>query len=251
MAVSLKKEPPRREYTPVHLMDEEESIQNRSEQITSPPCEHSNSLYIEPISHLWREKCIRSNDEQAISQPFSKSDKPRRKYISSHLADRDIHNHKEQVDSSPRDETDESPEMPKKLRERFAEKIGDIWFEIRCFFGCEGFGPLIGITALLVISLLSIPFLNNLMSDITFDLSAVETSAEIVSIGTANNKELQGVTVMFTDIYGNEQRSKILIDKRENIKIGDIISIRYDPDHTDKVSVGKPIIGILDVKNLQ
>lgn len=238
MAVSLKKSikvdlskpelPPKvREYTPVHLMDEEESIQKRVKQITSLPYEDSKI--------------------QIKSESGGKRDTTRIKYVSSHLAEKSIQ--KSDVKTEPpTDENDDFTEAPKSIPKRIAKKIlgklDDIWFEIKGF-------PLIVLTVTFVMSLLLIPFLSNMMGEIAFDLSAVETSAEIVSIGTAENKDRQGVVVMFTDIYGNEQRSNILINKSANIKIGDIISIRYDPDNAEKVSVGKPIISIIDLKDIQ
>lgn len=237
MAVSLKKSikvdlskpelPPKvREYTPAHLMDEEESIQKRVRQITSLPYEDSKI--------------------QIKSESGGKSDTTRIKYVSSHLAEKSIQKSDGKTEP-PTDENDDFTEVPKSIPKRIAKKIlgklDDIWFEIKGF-------PLIVLTVTFVMSLLLIPFLSNMMGEIAFDLSAVETSAEIVSIGTAENKDRQGVVVMFTDIYGNEQRSNILINKSANIKIGDIISIRYDPDNAEKVSVGTPIMHI-DLKDIQ
>lgn len=242
MAVSLKKSikvdlskpelPPNvREYTPVHLMDEEESIQKRVRQITSLTYEDPNI--------------------QIKSESGGKSDTTRIKYVSSHLAEKSIQKSDGKTEP-PTDENDDFTEAPKSIPKRIAKKIlgklDDIWFEIK-YFNIEGF-PLIVLTVAFVMILLLIPFLSNMMGEIAFDLSAVETSAEIVSIGTAENKDRQGVVVMFTDIYGNEQRSNILINKSANIKIGDIISIRYDPDNAEKVSVGKPIMHI-DLKDIQ
>lgn len=242
MAVSLKKsvkvdlskpELPQkvREYTPVHLMDEEESIQERIRQTMSLPCDNPNI--------------------QIKSESGGISSAARIKHVSSHLAEKSTHKSDEQAEP-PTDENDdfaEAPEStPKRTVEKIIDKLSDIWFEIK-YFNIEGF-PLVVLTVTFVMILLLMPFFSNMMGEIAFDLSAAETSAEIVSIGTAENKELQGVVVMFTDIYGNEQRSNILIDKSANIKIGDIISIRYDPDNAEKVSVGKPIMHI-DLKDIQ
>lgn len=181
MAVSLKKstkvdlsksEPPQkmREYTPVHLTDEEESIQKSRGQA-------------EPLT----------------------------------------------------DENNYPAETPIRKLRLFAENI---------IYNVANIIPLIVLIVTFVMILLLIPILNDMMDKIAFDLSAVEASAEIISIGAAENKELQGVTVTFTDIYGNEQTAKILLDKGERVKIGDVISIRYDPDDTKRISVEEPLIDI-------
>lgn len=244
MAVSLKKsvkvdlskpELPQkmREYTPIHLMDEEESIQKRVRQTMSLPCDNPNI--------------------QIKSESGGISSAARIKHVSSHLAEKSTHKSDGQAEP-PTDENDDFTEAqestPKRTVEKIIDKLYDIWFEITCFF--EGFGPLICMTVLLVIGLLSMAILNDLMSDITFELSAVETSAEIISVGEiTENRKSRGMVVRFTDAYGCEQEAKALVDIDLDVKVGDFISIRYDPDNAEKVSVEKPIIGIVDLKNLQ
>ena len=246
MAVSLKKsvkvdlskpELPQkmREYTPIHLMDEEESIQKRVRQTMSLPCDNPKI--------------------QIKSESGGISSAARIKHVSSHLAEKSTHKSDGQAEP-PTDENDDFTEAqestPKRTVEKIIDKLYDIWFEITHFFDFEGFGPLICVTVLFVISLLSMAILNDLMSDITFELSAVETSAEIISVGEiTENRKSRGMVVRFTDAYGCEQEAKALVDIDLDVKVGDFISIRYDPDNAEKVSVEKPIIGIVDLKNLQ
>ncbi len=242
MAVSLKKRP-LREYTPVHLIDEEESIQQRDGRENST-AEAGNALLhvYTPVHLIDEEESIRKSEKHETSQPCGKNDMPRRKYVASHLAD--TRKNEDQIVPSC-EETDESSETPKSKKKRFIEKIGDIWFDITCLIP-DGFGPLICVTILMILSVISMPILADFMDDIAFVLSAVETSAEVISVGTAENKDLQGVIVSFTDIYGNEQKSKVLINKRTDIKIGDVILISYNPNNAEKVKVKSPITFILD-----
>lgn len=94
MAVSLEKKPFIREYTPTHLIDEEESMPKRDSQ-------GSCSLEKESVSKL-------DNQDSLMIE----------------------------------EEIGEHSEQPQSKRERFAEKIWDIWDDITCFF-CDGIRPII------------------------------------------------------------------------------------------------------------
>ena len=111
MAVSLKKsvkvdlskpELPQkmREYTPIHLMDEEESIQKRVRQTMSLPCDNPNI--------------------QIKSESGGISSAARIKHVSSHLAEKSTHKSDGQAEP-PTDENDDFTEAQESTPKRTVE----------------------------------------------------------------------------------------------------------------------------------
>ncbi len=191
MAVSLEKKPFIREYTPVHLVDEEESVQKRDN----------------------RGNCSLGKES-----------------VSKHDAQ----------DSLMIEEIGEHSEQPQSKRERFAEKIGYIWDVITDPLSL-GAGKLIVMTIIFVLLIVLAPvvlgFGNATMSDIYFNETALETTAEIISVGSAENRDVQGIIVVYKDIYGNEQKAKAQIDKSVDVEVGDVISIKYSPNYMGKIKI--------------
>ncbi len=188
MAVSLEKKLFIREYTPVHLVDEEESVQKRDNR-------GNYSLEKESVS-----KC----DNQ---------DSPMTEVIGEYY------------------------EQPQSKREWFAEKISDIWTDITYFFS-DGIGEMIVMLIVFACTFLALLIYSNaLMNDTLFDETAIETTAEIISVGSAENKDVQGIIVVYNDVYGNEQEAKALISKSVDVEVGDVISIKYDPNCMGKIKI--------------
>ncbi len=71
----------------------------------------------------------------------------------------------------------------------------------------------------------------------SISLQITQIKLRFVSVGSAENKDVQGIVVIYTDVYGNEQEAKVLVSKSTDMNVGDVISIRYDPSDTEKIEI--------------